>query len=56
MVKVKLEIILNSSWDDYSDKNISDDVLLQDLLTTMQDQRVFQEEVLLVTIKSKHLI
>ena len=56
MVKVKLEILLNSSWDGYIDPIVSDDALLQDLLTTLSDQRVTQEEVVSITIKSKQLL
>lgn len=56
MIKVKLEIILNDSWDDYADPMVNEDSLLQDLLTTLQDQRVTQEEVVSVTIKSKQFI
>ena len=56
MIKVNLEFVLNDSWDDYSDKNINEDILLQDLMTTLLDQRVRQEEILSVTIKSKQLL
>lgn len=56
MVKVKLEILLNSSWDGYIDPMVSDNALLQDLLTTLSDQRVTQEEVVSITIKSKQLL
>lgn len=53
MIKVNLEIILNKSWDGYCDNNINEDCLLDDLLTTLQDPIVSQEEILSVTIKSK---
>lgn len=56
MIKVKLEIVLNESWDGYADKSVSEDTLLLDLLTTLQDQRSLQDEVLSITIKSKQLI
>lgn len=53
MIKVNLEIILNKSWDGYGDNNVNEDCLLEDLLTTLQDPVVSQEEILSVTIKSK---
>ena len=56
MVKVRLEIILNDTWDGYGDKMVSEDTLLQDLLITLQDQRTTQEEIVSVTIKSKQVI
>ena len=56
MIKVKVEFILNDSWDDYSDREVNEDVLLQDLMTTLLDQKVRQEEIVSVTIKSKQLI
>lgn len=56
MIKVKLEVILNDSWDGYGDKMVSEDALLQDLLITLQDQRTSQEEIVSMTILSKHLI
>lgn len=56
MIKVKLEILLNDSWNDYGDKMVSEDTLLQDLLITLQDPRTSQEEIVSVTIKSKQLI
>jgi len=56
MIKVKVEFILNDSWDDYSSMEVNEDVLLQDLMTTLLDQKVRQEEIVSVTIKSKQLI
>ena len=56
MIKVKIEFILNDSWNDYADRNVNEDVLLQDLMTTLLDQKVRQEEIVAVTIKSKQLI
>ena len=56
MIKVKLEIILNDSWDGYIDPLVDDNSLIQDLLSTISDQRDFQEEVVSVTIKSKQRI
>lgn len=56
MIKVKLEIILNNSWDEYITDNINEDLLLEDILTTLSDQRSSQEEVDSITIISKHLI
>ena len=56
MIKVKVEFILNDSWDDYSNREVNEDVLLQDLMTTLLDQKVRQEEIVSVTIKSKQLI
>lgn len=56
MIKVKVEFILNDSWDDYSSREVNEDVLLQDLMTTLLDQKVRQEEIVSVTIKSKQLI
>ena len=54
MIKVKLEIILNDSWDGYLD--CLDETLVEDLITTIQDQRTLEEEVKSITIKSKHKI
>ena len=56
MIKVKIEMVLNDSWDGYIKDGINDDSMLDDLLSTIQDQRNFQEEVLSVTIKSKQLV
>lgn len=56
MVKVKLEMVLNNSWDGYCENDINEDILLSDILTTLQDQKLVQEEVVSVTIKSKHII
>ena len=56
MIKVKVEFILNDSWDDYGSKEVNEDILLQDLMTTLLDQRIRQEEIVSVTINSKQLI
>lgn len=56
MLKVRIEFILDDSWNDYGDIGVNEDVLLEDLMTTLLDQKVRQEEILSITIKSKQLV